>query len=245
MDGVVRRYLDILYRYVLETEPPRRKPIFRPGIASEEGEALNGEDTVNGTNEQDPEHPSKKPKREKKVTSPNLLAIQAHLFHLLRPLLSKHTHIRDRLARARPGDMATYENILSMIEEVTRHGLLDYEHDPEKYEDDEMATTENGVGEGDGESSAKAVRECKRPWWVCQAYVRPLPKEALEKGSLLVSKRKKREEGEAAGGRRDGGNEGDGEAMRKIREGESPREKRDKEDGVPAAEMLKEGMVCG
>ena len=41
------------------------------------------------------------------------------------------------------------------------------------------------------ESSIETVRACKRPWWVVQPYVRPLPKEALAKGSLTLSKKEK------------------------------------------------------
>lgn len=33
------------------------------------------------------------------------------------------------------------------------------------------------------------VVRCRRPWWICQPYVRPLPAEALQKGSITLSKK--------------------------------------------------------
>ncbi len=45
-------------------------------------------------------------------------------------------------------------------------------------------------GEDDPESSARAVRECKRPWWVVQPIIRPLPKEAIAKGAITLKKAK-------------------------------------------------------
>ncbi|KAG7108280.1 hypothetical protein HYQ44_012754 [Verticillium longisporum] len=53
----------------------------------------------------------------------------------------------------------------------------------------------------DGESSVATVKRCKRPWWVVQPIVRPLPKEALAKGAIRPSKKdlqKLAEEEEAA-----------------------------------------------
>ncbi|KAJ1337574.1 tRNA-dihydrouridine synthase 1 [Microdochium nivale] len=43
-----------------------------------------------------------------------------------------------------------------------------------------------------GESSLETVRACKRPWWVCQPIVRPLPAEALAKGSIQLSKKQQK-----------------------------------------------------
>lgn len=261
MDAVMRRYLDILYGHVLEKAPPKRTPLFVPGSKTIEclpdvGTPLmpscQSTSTVPAQPPTDDQtstsnsisEPLAKRRRHNRpsarTTSPNLLAVQAHLFHLLRPLVSKHTHIRDKLARARAGDMDTYEEILSLIEDVTKQGLLEYERDPAQFEIDG-----EGNGEGDGtadnvneeESSVKARRACRRPWWVCQPYVRPLPKEALEKGSLSLGKKAKRlmEEEEEQVRR-----------MKAREEGkESPREERDEKDGVPREEMPKEAMVCG
>lgn len=43
--------------------------------------------------------------------------------------------------------------------------------------------------EFDPESSVATVKLCKRPWWVVQPIVRPLPKDALAKGALSLSKK--------------------------------------------------------
>jgi tRNA-dihydrouridine synthase 1 len=45
--------------------------------------------------------------------------------------------------------------------------------------------------ETNDESSAGTIRKCKRPWWVAQPIIRPLPSEALAKGALTMSKKDK------------------------------------------------------
>ncbi|KHJ30498.1 putative trna-dihydrouridine synthase c [Erysiphe necator] len=56
----------------------------------------------------------------------------------------------------------------------------------------------DGINEVDSQitldhSSVETIMECLRPWWVAQPYVRPLPKEALAKGSWALSKRELKE----------------------------------------------------
>jgi tRNA-dihydrouridine synthase 1 len=48
----------------------------------------------------------------------------------------------------------------------------------------------------DTETSARTARRVRRPWWVAQPIVRPLPREAMAKGALKEKKKK----GSAAGG---------------------------------------------
>lgn len=143
---------------------------------------------------------------------PNMVAMQSHCFHMLRPLVSKHHNVRDALARTRSGDIEAYEEVLRLTQEAVKIGLLDYAQNPQAYED--VVVESNGEVRDATESSDEAVRRCKRPYWVCQPYVRPLPKEALEKGSLQLSKKdlRKLQEDEEAKKAGTSAGEADGEA---------------------------------
>ncbi|MCJ1484975.1 hypothetical protein MMC06_005148, partial [Schaereria dolodes] len=173
VDAVFRRYMDILYRYVLEKPPPHREPLFLPSDPSMQPIVNSLEQEQN--KDEDGRPPAKKQKTTKKrpkPTSPSLLSVQAHLFHLLRPLVAQHTDIRDALAHCHAGDIPAFENVLSLVEKVVRQGLLDYESHPENYEDVVGAGNDNirsdGAERTDFESSLAAVNACRRPWWVCQ-----------------------------------------------------------------------------
>lgn len=262
VDAVFRRYMDILYQYVLEQPPPKRMPLF---VSSNLVEAnlpssnkIGESKMINECSARKRKHDEaamdatgpaaskeaidkKNTKKQKhgikqtKTTSPNLLSMQAHLFHLLRPLVSKHTNVRDSLARCRAGDMVAYENVLSLVEEAVKEGLLDYESDPSKYEEDQSvvaAEEQKEYNESMEASSLAAVKACKRPYWVCQPYVRPLPNEALKKGSLTLGKKdRKVEETFGSSGSKSLGN--------------NPRETLDKANGMPSTEMPIESSVCG
>ena len=236
VDAVFRRYMDILYQYVLETAPPIREPLFLPSDPRDEGTSQFPD--KNESADLDDQPPTKRQKRDKsiKTTSPNLLAMRAHLFSLLRHLVAKHTDIRDALACCPAGNMPAFENVLSMTERAVKDGLIDYEVDPSKYETSTLdgMTSRNG-GEDKDESSVATVNACRRPWWVCQPYVRPLPKEALEKGSLRLSKKEMKKLQEDA--------IPNVPAPRKIKPSE--RENLDGADGMPREEMPRENMVCG
>lgn len=227
VDAIMRRYLDIMYRYVLEQEPPARRPLFVPGddeswLRKQEREEANGAEA---------EEPARKKRRKDggggggaKVTSitagPNFVGMQPHLFHLLRHFVTRHHDVRDALARSKLGDIAVYEGILAMVERKVAEGLLEYERTGGKsVEDDgrngayekgsrdaataaaaadhavkaEAGADAEGVVEDDRHSSVATVKRCKRPWWVAQPIVRPLPAEALAKGAISLGKKDKKD----------------------------------------------------
>jgi tRNA-dihydrouridine synthase 1 len=148
---------------------------------------------------EDQPRPSKKQKREEvkkekktskqeKTMNPNLIAMQAHCFHILRPLVSRYHDVRNALAQSRAGDIDAFENVLTLTEKAVREGLVAYQTRPEDFETNDEPSTEASPAD---QSSDEAVRRCKRPFWICQPYVRPLPKEAIEKGSMSLSKKEK------------------------------------------------------
>ncbi|KAI4267106.1 MAG: hypothetical protein L6R38_008408 [Xanthoria sp. 2 TBL-2021] len=149
--------------------------------------------------------------------------------------------------------MEMYEQILSDVEDVTRQGMLELEKEKEK-EKEQLDGVEGGDGgrdaddeeeeeEDEGESSAKAVERCRRQWWICQAYVRPLPKEALKKGSLKLGKKAlKKLEAEEGNGERNHAKVAQEGVKEKRELVDSVREGVDERDGVPKKEMAKEAM---
>ncbi|KAI9675771.1 MAG: hypothetical protein M1817_001138 [Caeruleum heppii] len=206
IDGVLRRYLDIIYKHVLETSPPPRLPLFIPSDIQPSSSLTTPSSTIPPSTLNPPHPPSplstadlppptKKQKRApQKVTSPSLLAMQAHCFQLLRPLLKDHTHVRDALARSRAGDMAAFENVLSMVQEVTKEGLINLaeHHDIATAEKEESTIPSDPSEENSSTTTTTAlIARHKRPFFICQPHIRPLPAEALEKGSMTLSKKEK------------------------------------------------------
>ncbi|KAK2008376.1 dihydrouridine synthase [Colletotrichum eremochloae] len=233
VDAVMRRYMDILHKYAADEEPPSRRPLFVPGDDTawmeEMDKALAEED--------EPERKKRRkdtPKLGKSRTlSPNYSAMQPHMFHLLRHFVSKHTDVRDLLAKSRAGDLEAYERILSMVERKVADGLLEYERvGAAMFEGDEVlgpAADPDEVVEEDGESSRGAIKRCKRPWWVVQPIIRPLPKEAMAKGAVSLSKKDKAKMGKAENGEAAGGEAAaeaaKGKAERETAAGQSVQEK--------------------
>ncbi|KPM37773.1 hypothetical protein AK830_g8806 [Neonectria ditissima] len=182
VDAVFRRYINILHEHALGSKAPERRPLFLPGddtawiTESEraEDEPVAKKRKMGGKKRQDP--------------GPNMSSTQPHLFHLLRHLVSKHTDVRDMLAKGRAGDIDGLERILAAVERKVAEGLLEYERT-------DGANVAEPPREGEDlpedESSAGTMLRCRRPWWVAQAIIRPLPSEALKKGALTMSKKGK------------------------------------------------------
>ncbi|KAK5629666.1 hypothetical protein RRF57_005381 [Xylaria bambusicola] len=206
VDAVFRRYMDILHKYALEQEPPKRRPLF---VVGDDEAWLQDTEAQNGNHEEGPAR--KKLKQDgssRRSTSPNIVAVRPHLFHLLRHFISRHTDIRDTLARTNPGDMNGIEKILDMVERRVAQGLIDYERTdgksieepvPKPKAQDKGPPKEDIINddinpEDDTESSVATVKACKRPWWIAQPIIRPLPKEALAKGSIKLSKKDKKKQ---------------------------------------------------
>lgn len=217
VDAVFRRYMDIIHKYVLQHEPPARRPLFIVGDDETwlaEGKAQDAEQE---------EGPARKKRKKdgggggknEKCTSPNLVAIRPHLFHLLRHFISKHTDIRDALARCHIADVPAVEKVLDMVERRIAEGLIEYERtggksieepEPEPKARESTAPAEALKTESakdadfDPESSVATVKKCKRPWWIAQPIIRPLPKEALANGSISLGKKEKKKQELAAKG---------------------------------------------
>lgn len=191
MDAVMRRYMDIIYKYVLATDPPLRRPLFSLRDSDAKPEASTISESTNDA--EDESGPPRKKQKSERTTSPNMGAMQPHLFHMLRPLVSKQTHVRDALAKARAGDMPAYEHVLRLVEEAVEKGIREYDAEPIEQQIDlskDLAGKPVNVTSM-SESSMAAVAKCRRPWFICQAYVRPLPKEAIEKGAITLNKKQK------------------------------------------------------
>lgn len=260
MDAVLRRYLDIIHRDVLGQEPPQRKPLFLPSDPPADEtppptQAATEEPTLNGNDKRshdgdDTAAPSKKQKLSKteqrqktkpeKCTNANLVAMQAHLFHMLRSLVSQHTDIRDALARCKAGNVAQFENVLTMVEAAVKQGILEYESqvESEPPAQDGAEIEAQAKDESKDPSSVATVARVKRPYFICQPYVRPLPNEAIAKGSLMLSKKEKarlekeKSEAERAGVAPEGRVEEEQVGQKRKQEGEK-------------VEVAKEGLVCG
>lgn len=188
VDAVIRRYFDIIHQYVLEKEPPKRQPLFLPSDPLDTPK----ETPPRAHNGSEDEPPRKKRKKERqgKIGSPSLKAMQGHLFQLLRPILSTHTEIRDALAKCRVGDIGGFEQVLTMIENAVKEALLENarkEISAELNVVDEDRTSD----EKPTDHNRQTVAKYKKPWWICQPYIRPLPEQAMESGALTASKKER------------------------------------------------------
>lgn len=196
VDAVFRRYLDIIHRHVLEREPPSRPLLFVPSHSSDQLSSFLSDDLEEASTQP----PRKKQKREKnhkhekgqKFMSPNLKAIQGHLFNMLRKVVAKHTDIRDALATCRLGDIDAFERVLQMVENAVARAITEYEanaESPAPAIGKEEAAGNHEQSDESSSSSAATVAKYSRPWWVCQPYIRPLPSEAYKIGAMQLSKK--------------------------------------------------------
>ncbi|ROW14904.1 hypothetical protein VPNG_03298 [Cytospora leucostoma] len=221
VDAVMRRYLDIMHRYVLNQEPPARRPLFKGAAAAAAA------------------------KMTSITAGPNFVGMQAHLFHMLRHFVTRHHDVRDAMARSRLGDITSHERILDMVERKVAGGLLEYERTGGRSAEDDGRNSAYEKGsrkEGDGgnnvpvastvvpapdaaetrtppdeevvvvddpNSSVATVKRCKRPWWVVQPIIRPLPAEALAKGAISLSKKERQK---TEGGVNDNGDKAEAKA---------------------------------
>ncbi|KAF7506897.1 hypothetical protein GJ744_011138 [Endocarpon pusillum] len=233
IDAVIRRYLDIIYEYVLEEEPPRRQPLFVP---SDPLDAEKQETSAEQHNNEDGP-PKKKQKKDlhAKVLSPSLKAMQGHLFQMLRPMVSSHTEIRNALAKCRAGDLPAFERVLTMIENAVKQALLGEARKEVGEQLNERAHDENPSGWKSTCTKADTIATYKRPWWICQPFIRPLPQQAKESGALTASKK------DIARMK----NEGDKEDQGHIARVDGIESKQESTANSSQDELPKEALVCG
>ncbi|KAI5465563.1 dihydrouridine synthase-domain-containing protein [Mariannaea sp. PMI_226] len=181
VDAVCRRYINILYEHAVGSAPPERKPLF-----------ILGDDTAwiaeSEKTEDEPAAKKRKVTGKKQDQGPNMSSVQPHLFHLLRHFISVHTDVRELLAKTRAGDLEAYEKILLVVERKVAEGMLEYERT-----DGASVVVPPREGEDlpPDVSSAGTMARCRRPWWVVQPIIRPLPSEAMKKGAISMKKKDK------------------------------------------------------
>ncbi len=233
IDAVIRRYLDIIYEYVLEEEPPRRRPLFDPS------DPVDAEQQATSAEQHDNEGgpPKKKQKKDRhaKVLSPSLKAMQGHLFQMLRPIVSSHTEIRNALAKCRAGDIPAFERVLTMIEDAVKQALLVEERKEVDKQLNCRVHEENPCSGRPTDTKADTLATYKRPWWICQPFIRPLPEQAIESGALRASKK------DIARMQ----NEGENEEQGIIARVDGIESKQESTTNASQNELPKEALVCG
>ena len=122
LDFMFRRYLDLVYMFVLDRVPPPRKTAaFHPPLPSWIIEASRPKKM--------PLERSPKDKR----TDPNLHPMRSHLFSLLEDMykIPQFFPIRDAMLRTRVGVVEDYEPVLEMIENAVEAAILEQGEDDE------------------------------------------------------------------------------------------------------------------
>ena len=186
IDAVLRRYLDIIHRYVLEQDPAQRSPLYVP---TESPHHKSSTEPLPVSSQMLQERGKKRKRDNAAAASPNLRVMQGHLFQILRPMLSTHTEIRDALAQCRTGDIAAFEAVLSMVEDAIRRGLDEDASESVSHAEPHISSEVARNPEAEMSPSERTIAKYKRPWWVCQPHIRPLPDEAVKKGAMTLSKK--------------------------------------------------------
>ena len=179
VDAALRRYINVIWKYVLNKEAPTRSALYIPSDGPnlktqkhDDIDIIEVSDTSPLGNRNDP----------------NLRAMKAHFFEILRTFNKVHPHVQSRLHTIRSGDIWSFEEVLAMVDAEVSCGLEEYEN-----------LARNGLLSEAAQmayvpcnSSDAAVRSCTKPWWCCQPYVRPPPHEARLKGATQASKKEER-----------------------------------------------------
>ncbi|KIX07228.1 uncharacterized protein Z518_01881 [Rhinocladiella mackenziei CBS 650.93] len=190
IDAVFRRYMDIIHKYSLNQSTPERAPLYIPGDSKETASRI----TAPPRNENPAPNGKKRKRNEHPKTDPNLKAMQGHLFQLLRPMLSIHTDIRDALARTKCGDIEGFERVLRMVETAVMNGLDQHataQHSEPPVTNEAPTPIVENTNDRESLQKEKTEAKYKRPWWVCQPYIRPLPEEAIKLGAIQLRKKEK------------------------------------------------------
>lgn len=169
LDGVLRRYLDTVHRNVLGEDPPNRPRLFLPTDLPDYVSHLPYEKAVQGSTKLD------KKTRRARSGSPNLRPMQGHLFQMLRPMINTYTDIREVLAKSPTGDIAAFERVLSMVEDAVKVAIIEY-----------TASASNSTVHAPTSPNSDQARDnpkYKRPWWICQPYLRPPPPKPVDSES--------------------------------------------------------------
>ncbi|KAL9095047.1 MAG: hypothetical protein Q9165_002649 [Trypethelium subeluteriae] len=186
IDAALRRYIDVIWKYVLNQPTPSRPALYIPSdgpnlkAQAREGAGLDG---ALATDLKLSRH------------DPNLRAMKAHFFEVLRTFNKVHPHVQNRLHTIRSGDMCAFEEVLAMVEAEVSKGLEEYEN----LAKDGLSEEASRMAYVPCSSTSPAVQKCVKPWWCCQPYVRPSPDEARQKGATRPSKKQKTEISEKIG----------------------------------------------
>ncbi|RDW90236.1 tRNA-dihydrouridine synthase family protein [Aspergillus mulundensis] len=229
IDAVFRRYLDIIYKYVLEQPVPERQPLYIPGDPEEPApsESLTDTNTTapeaeaqaqaenqegEGDGEEEEEGPPKK--KQKKQSKKELKKEKQnqklpHKFRRAHPNSASIKYMQAHLFQLFRPLIATHTNVRDALARSTPNDMSTFENTLSVLEEE----TKKGLKEYEQfpdrfehkpdpslTGSKATIAEYGRPFWVCQPHIRPTPEEAMEAGALQVKKSEKQKKQEAENG---------------------------------------------